>query len=526
MDKQIEALLQDIINLVNKCRDGNPFSKEDNYAIKIKENYQLFETQGNKEYFYKVLEKEFDTDPELYCLIYSVLYSVLEEEEILVKTMELLNKQTLDIFACANIRSQVESNLFRKSDSKIYYELKRKIHLQMTERLIKEAGIIKNYISVEQREKKKVVIITNQLLNVLHAPSRIVCEVCTILQKYYGFEVLLIVGIEEMSYERMEQFWFEPMAMNYIKELNGNFLINPFGEKIKGYQIILSRDNIQQLKALVNSITQIKPIFSWYIGGISLISEILTGITTTIAMPCTNGYAVSEANVMLHYLNSGSDEVKKAEEYIDKKGQKRVHLDMQIDHKAAFKGSLTKKDLGLPEESFVIVIAGNRLDAEITEEFVKIMEQIIEIDKQICFAIIGNLDKIEEIFNPAVFHHKIFLLGYQKDFIEVLNVMDLFLNPPRKGGGGGAVRAIAVGVPVITLGDCDVATTVGKEFVCETEEEIIELVKKYREDSDFYDKQSKKAIENYQAKQADQLPKHIQTMLMKVSEEEQLDLEL
>jgi hypothetical protein len=75
---------------------------------------------------------------------------------------------------------------------------------------------------------------------------------------------------------------------------------------------------------------------------------------------------------------------------------------------------------------------------------------------------------------------------------DVIAMTDLFVNPPRQGGGGGAARAFAVGVPVVTFPNCDVSNVAGTDFCCENFSQMKEQITRYREDKVFYKKQKEK----------------------------------
>jgi glycosyltransferase involved in cell wall biosynthesis len=103
---------------------------------------------------------------------------------------------------------------------------------------------------------------------------------------------------------------------------------------------------------------------------------------------------------------------------------------------------------------------------------------------------------------------------------DVIAVTDLFVNPPRQGGGGGALRALAVGVPVVTYPDCDVSNITGKDFCCHDMSEMQEQMQRYMEDKSFYIAQQQKAREVYQEreKDADSVMDEVQKMLQQVDE--------
>lgn len=71
---------------------------------------------------------------------------------------------------------------------------------------------------------------------------------------------------------------------------------------------------------------------------------------------------------------------------------------------------------------------------------------------------------------------------------KTMTIGDLFLNPPRQGGGTGAMYAILQEIPVVTLDNCDVQVNVGETFACDSTDSMINLVHQYCEDEAFMEK--------------------------------------
>ncbi|OON99201.1 MAG: hypothetical protein ATN35_01800 [Epulopiscium sp. Nele67-Bin004] len=145
-----------------------------------------------------------------------------------------------------------------------------------------------------------------------------------------------------------------------------------------------------------------------------------------------------------------------------------------------------KKDFGIAEEKFVIAIVGNRLYAELKPDYLNSLQQIIKRNPKMHIAFIGDFPYEAMVQNYPIILENSTYLGYQKELKDTLKMCDLFLNPPRRGGGIGAVWAIEVNVPVVTLGNCDVALNIGQDFVCKDDKEYFEVVTKYMEDEEFY----------------------------------------
>lgn len=492
MKNSIQEILQNIVELINAYRSEDSKENIAVYSLKVKKQYELLEHSNLVKDFYNSLSDELKDDPELYILLLSVIYSVVSSKECILQILSILCQDKLGIFNSLFLRSQVEREIFCNSEIENSYCIRRVVNEQLLKRVDRELGLDFKKIPVNERNRKKIVVVTNQLLGDLHAPSRIVKEICASLQKDLGFEVLLIVAFEEFDYKKSEEIWLNPITFNYTKEYNGNFLIEYNHEKIQGYQILIQNNNLEFFKSFMNEIYLLRPYFSWYIGANTLFADLMSTYTTVVAMPCTDGYAISEAQIMLNYMNSGKPEIKEAEAYIKEKGQEIIHMDLAFSYNKSNK-TYTRDQFNISEDAFVVTIVGSRLDMEISSEFLDLLHEILLIDKKVCLVFIGIYNAFNSNFQKESDEGRAIYLGYQKDLVDVLAIMDLFINPKRKGAGGGASRALSVGVPVITLDFCDVANATGKEYICNDYKEMLQLVDRYCHDEEFYKKQSELA---------------------------------
>ncbi|GAA4654151.1 hypothetical protein GCM10023142_12890 [Anaerocolumna aminovalerica] len=488
MENYIKEILQSIVELINAYRSG---SKETLplYSLKLKKQYELVEKSNLTKDFYNNLSNEFSDDAELYVLLLSVIYSVTLDKECILQVMNILNQDKLDIFQSLFLRMQMEREIFCNSEIKNTYRIRRVINEHLVNKIEKEMQLDFKKIPVRDRDRKKVIIVTNQLLGNLHAPSRIVKEICASLQKDLGYEVLLIVAVEQFDNSLKEGLWINPFTFNYDIAYNDNFLIEYNQVQIKGFQVIIKNNNFEFIKSLMNEIYELKPYFAWYIGGATFYADLMRKFTTVVSMPCTDGYAISEAQIMLNYINSGGEEVKEAEAYLKEKGQDILHMNLAFSYKKSDK-TYTREQFNIPKDAFAVTVVGNRLDLEVSSEFIDVLYHVLRIDSKICLVFIGEYNTFYNNFKEANEEGRAVYLGYQEDLVDVLSIMDLFINPKRKGAGGGASRALSVGVPVITTDYCDAAYTVGKDFICSDYDQMLELVDRYCHDKEFYNNQS------------------------------------
>ncbi|MEM1020471.1 MAG: hypothetical protein AAGJ09_08305 [Pseudomonadota bacterium] len=132
-----------------------------------------------------------------------------------------------------------------------------------------------------------------------------------------------------------------------------------------------------------------------------------------------------------------------------------------------------RAELGLTDEDYAIAIVSNRLGQELSQPFLdKLLSFLAKAPsaKVRVFGTVGSsTDRLKAFFAA---HRQIEFIGFAKDLPSVLSVFDAVLNPPRMGGGTSAAYAIAKGVNVFTLDNCDVANVVGPDFVYADETDL------------------------------------------------------
>jgi glycosyltransferase involved in cell wall biosynthesis len=146
-----------------------------------------------------------------------------------------------------------------------------------------------------------------------------------------------------------------------------------------------------------------------------------------------------------------------------------------------------RENYGIAEDRFVILLVGNRLEQEVTEDFLKKIYVMLEENPKAVIAVIGNCGALEKRIAEA-YRRRVYFLGYTEELQKTMTIGDLFLNPPRQGGGTGAMYAILQEIPVVTLDNCDVQVNVGETFACDSTDSMISLVHQYCEDEAFMEK--------------------------------------
>ena len=149
----------------------------------------------------------------------------------------------------------------------------------------------------------------------------------------------------------------------------------------------------------------------------------------------------------------------------------------------------SRKEPGIPEDKFVLVVVGTRLDYDITDEFMEMLKQVCENGCYVIFSgIMNNYNMLMERY-PVVADNSLFA-GYCEDILALMEICDLYVNPDRSGGGFSVIEAFSKGKPGVYLKKGDVYTAGGEDFAVGTFDDMAEQIIKYKEDHEYYNSMS------------------------------------
>jgi glycosyltransferase involved in cell wall biosynthesis len=208
------------------------------------------------------------------------------------------------------------------------------------------------------------------------------------------------------------------------------------------------------------------------------------------------GYPVSDAQILMKLVKKDEAE-SSASDIIEFKPYNQLVINDRLQFRVEPPKKLeTRAMYGISDEVFLLVIIGNRLQSDLTAEFRAILKSIFDLDKKVELLLIGNYPEYQTYFKEEIFCGRIHHIGYHTHLTEVLGIGDLFLNPPRSGGGTSALMALYCGVPVVTLPEGDVAGNVGADYTCRDVPDMIATIKRYLTDREFYETQKQTGLEN------------------------------
>lgn len=348
-------------------------------------------------------------------------------------------------------------------------------------------------VDLGSRRNNRILIISGQVAGLRHAPTKTLFERIEVFQNDLNKEVLVIHARESLNHKEYFPFYHCKKA-NIINEYDGVGNIQlPSGCTFRMYQPTMAMPNEREILTALELVKEYEPEEIIVMGDHCVLGEVLSDYYPTINMafgfsilqPVRNSYSV-----VFRQMNE--------EDYnlIDKWG---------IDRNRYFSGTFTfkfipqtrkytREELGIPKDRFVIPLIGNRLGTDITGEFINMFECIQDRRWFLLFA------GAPEGFDYAVMCEKYpilednsLYLGYVEDVLAVLECCDLYVNPPRLGGGFSVAEAFSRGLPGVSLSYGDVAAAAGHEFCVDTLDEMKSMIEKYMQNQEFYDEMSIKA---------------------------------
>jgi glycosyltransferase involved in cell wall biosynthesis len=129
---------------------------------------------------------------------------------------------------------------------------------------------------------------------------------------------------------------------------------------------------------------------------------------------------------------------------------------------------VTRASLGLSEAAVVWITAGFRLEHEIRSGWADRMLQLISRYAQVVWLVIGGEGKLPQALLQAA-PGRVRSLATRSDLSGILRICDIYVNPPRMGGGLSVAEAMAEGLAVTSLTGSDGGDKVGELALADTD---------------------------------------------------------
>lgn len=423
---------------------------------------------------------------------YSFLLSILMQTNPSVERTNLFLENVLDSDNCTKDNAYFIWNQFKGfslfnqviKDSKSAALLDT-IYQKSYNAYLSESKEMLEQMPYESRNHNLVVVFTIQLLEGNHAPTKTTLErVKTLCQ--LGKEVLLVNTAEQYLIQGYFPC-YNPSAGTVVEEYNQISTIG-FGDfKVSFMQMPNVLPLMERLKVLVQLIQKAKPEYILSIGTGSMLADLCGHM-----VPCAS--MALAFSTLPHTMNKmkilGRNQKENEKERTDDADIIESRFTFELKPQ---KIKLTRKKLGLPENRFLLVVIGIRLDSEVGEAFLDMLDQACS---QGCFvAFAGKMSRYHQMMERhiAVKDNSAFI-GYQDDILALMEIADLYVNPERLGGGFSVIEAFHKGKPGVYLRTGDVYVAGGETFAVSDFDEMLEEIVKYKNDKGYYDSRAKEAV--------------------------------
>lgn len=316
-------------------------------------------------------------------------------------------------------------------------------------------------VPAAERQRDLVVLLTGQFMQGMHQPSLDMLDFARTLIIRLGRRVALINtadGPVSAHFPFLGRFSSasDPALYN-ASQLVSERLPIPFLHLPAGF-------TPPDLAAgIVDEILALKPDLVLSFGTMSPVADLCRGLLDVVSVPFGTYLPLAQPTwVALPRSLTAGDEAGLAASGLD-----RDHvIPITYTYSPPTTGvPKTRAEAGVPEDAIAVAIIGLRLGDEVTPAFAAALDEMIRREPRLFFLFVGPMDNhaalvagLPDLARRSRAH------GYDPDVVSLLAVCDLYLNPPRGGGGASAAYALSQGVPAYSLASGDVGTVVGPAF--------------------------------------------------------------
>jgi glycosyltransferase involved in cell wall biosynthesis len=303
---------------------------------------------------------------------------------------------------------------------------------------------------------RKIAVVSPHLGNRFHTPSTLAMNQCELLVRagrsveWYSCQEQLVLGMALFHGGSINLDLAQPDGPAWTR-------LQPAGVTMK---ISDSRFSLRlRWREMLGEIAKFDPDLVLFVGMYSPLAAALYKVRPVVGL-CSNGVPpMSPVDVWLC-----SEEAMAGRRLPVWEGRFPPPLAHFHPHRVkSLKGpfELTRAQLGLPEDALVWVTAGFRLETEIGGPWAARMAKALTEHAGAVWLLVGGNGKVPKALQQLP-QGKVHALATRPDFAAVLSLCDIFVNPPRMGGGFSVAEAMAANLPVLAFAGSDGGDKVGE----------------------------------------------------------------
>lgn len=417
------------------------------------------------------------------------LYSINYTPDNLIKSMDILINGT---FTFDELRFMYVQLLFRdftgSIESKKKTDIKKiQLHKKIYDMYIQKNDHLYQNLKSITPNKKRVLVITTQFTIERHAPTRRAIDYCINFMDCLGYEILLINTLELNAeytvniYEGVTGNYREDFATikKLILDENHSILFNQFNSfNYSSSDISKAVDMICEFSPMyVMSVTGSGNIFSDAVGQYLPNCSITCGYDVPIVI---NSYPI-----ICKGLEDDDYDLLKL---MDISKNSLIYSEFTF-KRPKTSGKAPEKD----DRYFDICVVSNRLEQELNEDEISILDKLLSIDKSIRIVFFGELNdaqkaKLTKRVSSSKYSDRYIFAGFQEDILYSFQKVSACYNFKRNGGGSSLGQAMLTGLPVVSHKYGDGSYVVGREDCFDTQEKLVKEMKRLFEDKAYYKK--------------------------------------
>jgi hypothetical protein len=313
------------------------------------------------------------------------------------------------------------------------------------------------FIPPAERDWDRVILITIQMLGPRHAPTFDALDYAARLVRA-GKRPLLI---NNCLFPRTVAAPFYAAALaNHNPDRDGLDRIVHEGVEIDFHQVTAQMPNDGEIVRLTRELFAARPGYVISMGHSNLLADLCGTFTTTVGFPFGTDFQVSAAGayVLPRPWREG-DEVAAAARGLTR--DLVLAADYRFSRPPATH-AIRREDTGASADAIIVCVVGSRLNSDVSPAWMRQLADALERNPDVLVIFAGAFSAYaERIAADPVLSARTRATGLIEDVPALLDVCDLYLNPPRAGGGSSAAYALAAGTPVLTDPIGDVANVAG-----------------------------------------------------------------
>lgn len=470
----------------------------------LKTVFADLQDEEQKEAYLEYLETEMSRCPDWMRIhLLSFCFKLSGNKEYVLRLLEAIG--TLDdnqigeytrLFYYWQINTAVFQN--RKLES---FEVRKKLTELYKRLFVKYSGVLgikdRCYIPVCERNWNRVFVFTAQVQGMLHAPTKTLLDRCYVLQKYMNKKVSIINTAMLLTQKGAAPF-FSIQKPGYESRYLDLQKVVYQDQTFDFLQCKNSMPDWEVIAALISKIIEERPGYMLNIGGNDLCADLCAMFIPEITVSTVFSKIATSCGEYQIVNNTLTEADRSLLAIMGVDEQKVKHTLFTFAFKEQ-KHQYTKEEIGFAENAFILLIVGWRLDEEIQDDFLAMLEQTLEEQKEIEVAFMGRYGEYESMITryPKL-HLRSKNLGVQEDALAITECCSLYVNPERNGGGSSVAEALYQGLPAVTLPVGDVAAAAGSDFFVQNYTEMKRQILCYAQDKRYYEEMSGKAKERAQ----------------------------